>query len=231
MRALISTQLFSETGERESRYVHNAFSAMFLSPVNRDISKQMYKFVGKAVCMMPQFSRSTGYRNSTDYNHSPFQHGHDNSLGLWEYLNEEPERLRMFNSGMPSLATIGKRDISAGAYQFDRELGYSTLKEEEVAIVDVGGGRDQPLEAIKASFLNLKGRMILQDVGDVMEDAKAAGLSPGIEAMAASFFEPQPVAGKISPCPLPVQSLFGSKLVIFLHLGALVCHFRRIFHD
>ena len=158
----------------------------------------MYDFVGKALYMMPRFFKASGYHNPTDYNHSPFQYGHDTSLGIWEYLKEDPERSRLFNSGMQSLAGIGGKDTSVGPYRFNLELGLEDINEEDVAIVDVAGGRGHTLEAIKATFPDLKGRMVLQDVGDVIEDAKATGLSSGIEPMAASFFEPQPIVGMFS---------------------------------
>ncbi|KAL8677371.1 MAG: hypothetical protein Q9186_006190 [Xanthomendoza sp. 1 TL-2023] len=207
MRALTSSHLFTETFDLEPYYNHNAFSAMFLLPANRDMFKQLYDFVGQALYTMPRFLESTGYRNPSDYHHSPFQYGHNTSLGLWEFLNEKPERLRLFNSGMQSLTTIGGRSTSAGAYPFDQELSMENIDQEDVVIVDVGGGRGHTLEAIKARFPDLKGRMVLQDVREVIEDAEAGGLSQGIETMVASFFEPQPVS------------------------GALTYHFRRIFHD
>ena len=104
--------------------------------------------------------------------------------------------MKVFNSGMQSLATIGGASGSAGPYPFDKELEIEDVKETDVVIVDVGGGRGQALEAIKAAFPKLKGRMVLQDVSDVIEDAKAGGLPSFIEPMTASFFERQPIEGK-----------------------------------
>ncbi len=194
MRACTSTHLFQETSP--SHYTQNAFSAIFVIPANRDMFKQMYDFLGQGVYTMPRFLESTKYQNPTDYNNSPFQFGHHTSLGFWEYLKEDPERAKIFNSGMQSLATVGDVTRSAWPYPFDEELGKEDIRESDVAIVDVGGGRGQALEAIKAAFPGLMGRMVLQDVHDVIDDAKARGLPSFIEPMAASFFERQPVKGK-----------------------------------
>jgi len=194
MRACTSTHLFEETSP--FHYTHNNFSTIFLIPANRDMFKQMYDFLGQGVYMMPRFLEYTKHQNPTDYNNSAFQHGHQTSLGFWEYLKEVPERANIFNSGMQSLATVGGASRSAGPYPFDRELEAEDINETDVAIVDVGGGRGQALQAIKAAFPSLKGRMVLQDVRDVIEDAKAGILPSFIEPMPASFFERQPIEGR-----------------------------------
>ena len=103
--------------------------------------------------------------------------------------------MRTFNNGMKSLATVGGVTRSAGPYPFDEELQNEGLTDTDVTVVDVGGGRGQALEVIKAVFPTLKGRMVLQDLRDVIEDAKAGGLAGFIEPMVASFFERQPVEG------------------------------------
>lgn len=97
---------------------------------------------------------------------------------------------------MQSLASVGGVTASAGPYPFDEELGTDEVQDTDVVIVDIGGGRGQALESIKAAFPRLKGRMVLQDVPDVIEEAKAGGLPSFIEPMAVSFFERQPIEGK-----------------------------------
>lgn len=194
MRACTSTHLFHEASPLH--YVHNAFSLIFTIPTNRDMFKQMYDFLGPGIYSMPRFLEASKYRNPTDYNDGAFQYGHRTHLGFWEYLKEEPERMTVFNSGMRSLATIGGATRSAESYPFDEELGKYDLGDDDVAIVDVGGGRGQALEAIRQAFPGLKGRMVLQDVREVIEDARAKGLPSFIEPMVSSFLEPQPVKGK-----------------------------------
>ena len=219
MRACTSTHLFHEVSP--SHYAHNAFSALFLVPSNRDMFKQMYDFLGQGVYALPRFLASTHYRNPTDYNDSAFQYGHHTSSGFWEYLKEVPERTELFNSGMQSLATIGGAASSAGPYPFEEELGREDVGGADVAVVDVGGGRGQVLRVIKALAPRLKGRMVLQDVRDVIEDAKAAGLPSFIEPMAASFFEPQPIKGKVKKIRyIPPASIIGAAPTIFLLISS-----------
>lgn len=194
MRACTSTHLFHETSALH--YTHNAFSSIFLIPANRDMFKQMYDFLGQSVYIISRFLELTRYRNSADYNNSAFQYGHRTNLGFWEYLKEDSERIKVFNSGMQSLATIGGVASSVGSYPFDKELMNEEIGETDVLIVDVGGGRGQVLEAMKVAYSQLRGRMILQDVRDVIDDAIAGGLSDFIEPMGVSFFDPQPIKGK-----------------------------------
>lgn len=193
MRACTSTHLFHEVSP--CHYTHNAFSSIFLTPSNRDMFKQMYDFTGRGVYTLPGFLATKGYKNPTDCDNSAFQYGHNAKLGLWEYLRAEPERARVFNSGMRSLATVGSSLGSAGPYPFGEELGKERVGEDDVVVVDVGGGRGHVLEAIKVAFPELKWRMVLQDVRDVIDEAKAGGLPGFIEPMAASFLERQPVKG------------------------------------
>jgi O-methyltransferase domain len=194
MRACTSSHLFAETSPEH--YTHNAFSKIFLSPSNRDMFRQMYDFTGQGVYQLPQFLASSGWQNPGDYDRSAFQYAHRTDLGLWEYLKQEPERTKVFNSGMRSIATIGGSSKGAGAYPLADVLSKEPVKDTDVVIVDVGGGRGQALEAIKSSYPDLGGRMVLQDVQDVIDDARSGGLPEFIESQVASFFDKQPVKGK-----------------------------------
>ena len=205
MRACTSTHLFEETSSMH--YEHNPLSAAFLERANRDMFQQMYDFVGKGVYNMPYFLESTKYLNPVDTRKSAFQYGHQTDLSFWEFLKEDPRRASLFNSGMRSATTVGSGAGSAGPYPFGQELDQEEVSDSSVLVVDVGGGRGQALEAIKSAFPNLKGRMVLQDMHDVIGDAKATGLPDYIETLACSFFEQQPV------------------------VGASIYYFRRVFHD
>ena len=213
MRALTSAHIFDETSP--SSYTHNALSSVFLIPANRDMFKQMYDFLGLGVYTMPQFLESTKYQNPTDYNNGAFQYGHRTKLGPFEYVKEDPERVKVYNSAMQSFATIGDARKSAGSFPYYQVMDTDEIMNTDVMIVDVGGGRGQALRAIKEVFPDLKGRMVLQDKPDVIEDAKASGLPSFIEPMAASFFELQPIKGmKAIDFLLPSR---GSSLNSSLH--------------
>ena len=188
MRALVSCHIFAEAGEE--LYAHNALSRGFLVPESLSMFKEIYDLAGKGAYALPEFLEQTGWKNPEDYNNSAFHLGAHTQLGLWEYLEADPEKLQAFNNGMRSMATVKEFDSS---YPFDAELNKEAIKEGEVVLVDVGGGRGHALERVKQRFPGLKGRLVLQDQSSVIEDAIAGGLSSEIEPQAASFFEPNPV--------------------------------------
>lgn len=66
-------------------------------------------------------------------------------------------------------------------------------EEKAVLLVDVGGGRGHDLEAFKEAFPHQEGRLIIQDLPDVIDDIRQP--VPGVEAMKHNFFRPQPVKG------------------------------------
>jgi len=85
---------------------------------------------------------------------------------------------------------------AAAVPPFPFETGHKCDSEDEVLIVDIGGGKGQALESIQKAFPELKGRMIVQDLPEVIADTEAsAHLPPSIEIMTADFFRPQPIHG------------------------------------
>lgn len=170
------------------------------------MTAQMYDFTCKGVFALPEFGTKTSWKSNGTYEYGPFQLGANTDLGFWEYLQEEPERMKLFNSGMRSQTTIGSGKRS-GIFPFDEILTANPCTPDEIAVVDVGGGRGQFIEAVKHDYPNIQGRLVLQDQESVIEDAKAKGLPEFIEPDVGNFFEVQHIK------------------------GARIYHFRRIFHD
>ena len=100
--------------------------------------------------------------------------------------------MKSFNTGM----RIGKIGRRASVFPFGDILERHPCEDNDVVIVDVGGGRGQALETIREDWPTIKGRMILQDLPNVIEDAEAKGTPPFIETIPGSFFDRQSVKGK-----------------------------------
>ena len=69
---------------------------------------------------------------------------------------------------------------------------------QPVFFVDVGGGHGHQASQLVKKYPALAGRAVLQDLPEVIERVKSANMaaaSPGVEAMAYNFFDPQPVKG------------------------------------
>lgn len=79
--------------------------------------------------------------------------------------------------------------------------------ENDVLLIDVGGGEGHYIKRFRTRFPHAPGRLILQDLH------KPKAVDEGIEYMQYSFFDPQPVKGKItnSPSPPSIQPLKSIK--------------------
>lgn len=205
LRACSNTHIPLETSDET--YTHNTFSRAFLKPENRDVAALAYDFTGKGVFALPEYGIKTGWQSNGTYNDGPFQLGARTHLGFWEYLKEDPARMALFNSGMRFQSGTGNGRRS-GVYPFGDELTNGSTGGDDILIVDVGGGRGQSLEAIKHDYPHLTGRFILQDLPEVIEDAKTNGLPSYIEPHVGSFFEPQPIKGTFRWLPLPPLFLY-----------------------
>lgn len=69
---------------------------------------------------------------------------------------------------------------------------------DAVFLVDVGGGKGHDLHELYRKHPKLPGKLVLQDIRGVIEEARASGLDENIIAMEHDFFTKQPVKGM---CP------------------------------
>jgi O-methyltransferase domain len=190
MRVLTSSHIFIETGRE--RYASNHFSRILSTPSNRAHFEVQNTIVGPAGAALGAYLETHNLKSPADHLDSPLQFALNTPHDLWGYLKEDPSRAKMFNESMRSSAIVGATGVPP--FPFATELKCDS--EDEVLIVDVGGGKGQALEIIRRTFPELKGRFILQDLPEVIEATKAsAHLPPSIETQAADFFKPQTVHG------------------------------------
>ena len=138
---------------------------------------------------LPEYLESTGWKNPTDSTAGPFQYAFDTKLGLWEFIKGQPQRLNAFNTFMEG-QRLG-RPQWFDFYPVEETL-LPDLKQDDVLLVDVGGGRGHDLIAFHNKYPHHKGRLILQDLPQAVNEA---GELIGVEAMPHDFFTPQPVKG------------------------------------
>ncbi|KAF2203259.1 S-adenosyl-L-methionine-dependent methyltransferase [Delitschia confertaspora ATCC 74209] len=205
LRACTSTHLFANPSP--NHYVHTPLSRAYLTPANRAMTAQMYDFTCKGVFALPEFLLLNKFDSAGTYESGAFQMGANTDLTFWDYLAAVPERMQLFSAGMRAATTIGSGRAS-GAFPFGEALAEDPVaNEDDVAVVDVGGGRGQALEAIQRDWPGMKGKLVLQDLPHVVKDAEKKGLPEWMGTSGGSFFEEQKIK------------------------GARIYHFRRIFHD
>jgi hypothetical protein len=190
MRVLTSSHIFVETGAE--RYASNHFSRILGTPANRAHFQVQNTIVGPAGGALGAYLETHNLRSPTDHHDSPLQFALKTPHDLWCYLKEDPSRAKMFNESMRSSAIVGADGVPP--FPFATELKCDS--EDEVVVVDVGGGKGQALESIRKAFPELKGRLIVQDLPEVIKDTNDSGHLPSsIETMPADFFQPQPIRG------------------------------------
>lgn len=172
---------------------------------------------------MPTYLETiTKYHNPGELNNTAnlFQFAHDTNLKYFEWLQERPESRTHFEKVMGDgnawFHLIEPKGLAA-LYPYEQELGHDT-GDDDVVLVDVGGGRGQILVDVHKFLPNLKGRLVLEDLPPTFINFKAP---PGIELVPCSFFDPQPIIGTCSLI-MAVQELLRLCRSTCLHLPS--CH-------
>lgn len=112
---------------------------------------------------------------------------------IWEIMAQHPERFATFQRGLPFYdANLPK----TGYYDFGKLADGAGA--DRAVMVDIGCGLGQTMIEIVETNPALKsGKIVLQDLSNVIEAARESGNIPdNFELMAHDFYTPQPVQGK-----------------------------------
>lgn len=137
---------------------------------------------------LPTFLRKTGYKDPKSMEEVCF----DDLMGksLFQWMGDDADAglwlARYFKA-------FGSHRGTFSAIASCQEIGLTTGNTDKVLIVDVGGGIGHDLQAFKSKHPKAHGKLVLQDLPDVV--ANVAGLDSSIEVMAHDFFTEQPVKG------------------------------------
>lgn len=141
---------------------------------------------------MNQYLHTINFQNPADQKPGPFQYANKTDEDFFSWVKKRPESWTKFNSGMQATNLLNPTE-SVSAFAFDTEL--LDVGENDVAIIDIGGGRGDVLMSFKETYLQVKGQFILQDLPGVLADISEAISKKGIQLMEYDFFTPQPVKG------------------------------------
>lgn len=188
MRVLTSSYIFTETAPEN--YAHNHLSRILSDPANRAHFYIQNNILGSAGASLGQYLESHNLASPVSHDDTPFQFALNTKLDFWAYLHESPSRSKIFNESMQSSAIVGASGVPPFPFT---ELG---CEPDDVLLVDIGGGKGQVLKSVLATYTDIKGRMLLQDLPAVIADAEQSGDLPvSISTMPHDFFMPQPIKG------------------------------------
>ncbi len=146
---------------------------------------------------MPAFFKTTNYRGPRDVSKGPFQYAFNIKLPFWVWMKDHPKVTQRFHNYMSGYRQGKASWMDPGFYPVKERLSRDLVDEKDaVLLVDVGGGLGHDLEEFKSKHPHLRGRLILQDLLDVVRRVERTERNEGIEIMGHNFFQPQVIRGK-----------------------------------
>ena len=151
-----------------------------------------------AIQKTPEYLQVIGYRNPDDPMFAPLQYTNNMKQDGFSWLCQRPAALARFNAFME-----GQRAHRAHWADWfpvrDQILDTTKKCANQPLLVDIGGGRGHDLLGFKERFANEPGKVILEDLPKVIEEARAMSDldTAGIQTISYDFLaEEQPVKGK-----------------------------------
>ncbi|TIA42493.1 S-adenosyl-L-methionine-dependent methyltransferase [Aureobasidium pullulans] len=151
---------------------------------------------------LPVFSRLSEYfadrtlESPNDPKRHPYGWAHGMNDHHWiEVLARDPKNLALFAK---SAGFLGDFAADVYIYSYDKELKGASDKavtDNSVLMVDIGGSTGDTMKILRQHYSDLKGRIVVQDIPDVINNIPAGYLPDGIEATVHDFWQPQPIKG------------------------------------
>lgn len=138
---------------------------------------------------LPEYLQLHGYKNPQDYSHSPMQWAV--GVSQFEWLARDESKQVLFDSYMSSRRQ-GKPSWFE-TYPLNQLLDGAICHEDSIFMVDVGGNHGHDLRKFHEMYPSAPGRLVLQDLPNVINSTPPL---EGVEAMAYSFYDPQPIKGR-----------------------------------
>lgn len=144
----------------------------------------------------PKYFRERGFQTPLESNKGLFQYVEKSEESIWNLIAKNRDRVDDFQLHMAGRRAEQLKWIDWFPIQERIVEGFED-GEGSVLMVDVAGGRGHDLTEFHAKFPQTPGRLILEDMPQVLEGMTS---SPGIECQPIDLFEPQPIKGD-TPAP------------------------------
>ncbi|KAI9692147.1 MAG: hypothetical protein M1822_006377 [Bathelium mastoideum] len=164
-------------------------TAMFSSGTpSADAVKMIYSQI-PITANLYEYLKRNNFRNPEDAYQGPFQAALNTKDHFFEWLGNHPEDHRIFNNVMSHQGQRPKEWFEF--FPVEQKLQVTS---DKVTFVDMAGGIGNDLKNFRFHFQELPGRMILQDLPQVI-DSIIDPLPDGVEVMYHDIFSPQPIKG------------------------------------
>ena len=144
----------------------------------------------------PAYLEATNYQNPEDPLRSPLQFTHNVEQDGFSWLCEHPDALMRFNNFMEGQRA--NRLHWGDWFPIQEQILVGADKNPERALlVDIGGGRGHDLMLFQKRFPDVPGKLVLEDLPSVIDEATPELDACGIQSVKYDFFkEPNPVKGE-----------------------------------
>ncbi|EFR03753.1 O-methyltransferase [Nannizzia gypsea CBS 118893] len=145
---------------------------------------------------LPAHLKKNRYHSPTNGNDCAFQLGYNTKSHFFDFMKVHQEIGGPFHENM-STYSQGKLSWShPDFYPVSRLTDDVSIGENDVILIDIGGGQGHDISRFRRDWPDIPGRLILQDLPGVIAQAKTkALLHPSIETMEHDFFTKQPIKG------------------------------------
>ncbi|OJK01987.1 hypothetical protein ASPACDRAFT_50756 [Aspergillus aculeatus ATCC 16872] len=185
-----------ETGK--DSYQPTGFSKTLTEQKYSDAFPLMTTRFTQGFLALPTFLAQTHYANPTSPTETAFQLGHRTTLNFFEHVQREPDTARRFNNHMGVYAQGRPRWMNPGFYPVQQQLiegAVPAIGDEGVLLVDVAGSFGHDLLDFRRKWPDVPGRLVLQDLPEVVASVPGEVREHGIEVMGYDFFTAQPAIG------------------------------------
>ncbi|KAI4182951.1 MAG: hypothetical protein L6R41_005685 [Letrouitia leprolyta] len=192
MRVIVALGLCAES--KVEKYKANSKTKIMTIPQGISSFKAWFDIFTQAAAKLPEYARSQNYQNPTESTNSAFVYATGSEF--WTYLKKTPTQSQIFNDFMATRRQ--GRPNWYDTYPIEQELSSppnvigNGHGESNILLVDVGGNRGHDLINLRNKHPGLQGRMILQDLPDVIAHT-FFDQEDGIEAVPHDFFQRQPI--------------------------------------
>lgn len=169
---------------------------------------QRFDIHDKTYQALPDAVAELGYKDVDDIHNGVFQKAFGTDLSCYEYLVHHPELQGYMQDAMKLQPPDG--DWLA-ALPVDKEVAqWQASDPERVLFVDIGGGMGHQCLRLRERYPDAPGRVIVQDM-PITIGRIPKPMPHGVEAMAHSFDDPQPIKSEFSFPPPRTLSPRDSK--------------------
>ncbi|TGO53354.1 hypothetical protein BCON_0125g00200 [Botryotinia convoluta] len=191
MRALTSVGIFTEVGEET--YTHNIRSKLFTNTTFRTMMRGISSIMTPYLVKLPEYLSCTSFQNPGTEEQNLFQYTMNTEMNYFDWVHTQPRDLEIFSAAMQGSSQRSQgatAKLVSSQFPLSDVLNCGTkkseeLEEENVLIVDVGGGRGKVLNDLRIARPDLQGGMIVQDLPKEIDGREP---TPGIRSMAHDFF-------------------------------------------